>query len=271
MPAIIRIHSGAIGTNDYWVDCPVIKIGSHPNCDVVLSSPSILPHAFTIEFRNAQYFVLNKTQAALQVGGRDVPPNSKDVWRHGEHLDVGGVAKLELHLDKKDPSPKPKPILAPSIPIPVEVAKPSSDEPPSENAKTTSSGLSTKERIQMGVTAICCLGCIGLVVLKFLPQEKTTQDNAPRVTSAQIFADSKSVAETDTSYHKLIEELKAARVLRASGNFQEALRHVTHIRDVLHSRRDVQGQFSKGEEHYERLYQYVAGQVTSLQPKIAEE
>jgi len=77
MSAEIIVQSGISAGTRYWIERPVIRIGSDPQADVCLPSSRIAPHALTVEFRDGNYRVHARDRSAsVQVNGQLVEPGS---------------------------------------------------------------------------------------------------------------------------------------------------------------------------------------------------
>ena len=255
MPAIIRVTSGPGGGREHWIESPVIRIGSHPDSDLCLPNPMIAPHAITIEFRNKQYVVHNRSEQAFLVGKRSVEKQAKAVWANGEQLEFPGVAVLTLLLDR-DPSPGPKPHVAEAeLPDP---EAPDVDEGVDEEiAVAKSSGFSPKEMVQLAVTICCVLGIVVIIAFKAIPQ-KTSEKSAIDVKLSDVLEDRKKVSES--TYLTMVNEVQEAKVLKSKGDNLRAELKLTKVRAQLHERRNREGELT--EPHEKRLFDYIASELS---------
>lgn len=108
MPACIRVDSGiSVGTR-HWIDRPVLRIGSDPQCDICLPSAGLAAHALTIEFREGVYRAYNRDATVVSVGSDLVKPGGVATWHHDATLVLPGDLRLVLEVDG-DPRPAPRP------------------------------------------------------------------------------------------------------------------------------------------------------------------
>ena len=259
MPAIIRILSGPGSGREHWIDSPVMRIGSHPESDFCLPSPQIAQHAITLEFRNKQYVVLNRSEQAFRIGKRTIEKGAKDTWANSEQLEFPGVAMLTLYIDRDPaPCPKPKGNEPSSVPIPDETGE-VVDESIEIATLPTKSSFSRKEMLQLAVTIACCVGVVAILAFKAMPQ-KIDAKVENKVSLSDVLEDSRDpMAAEDKSYQVLIDELKVAGVLRSKGDKEGAVTKLQNIRSLLHEHRNAAGSFDKAYE--ENLYRLVASMI----------
>lgn len=265
MPAIIRILAGPGSGREHWIDSPVMRIGSHPDCELCLPSPEIPPHACTLEFRNKQYVLLNRSQQPFRIGNRTIEKQSKDVWSSGEQLEILGLSALTLHLDK-DPTPCPKPVNVEKRekPSPQDLLQDREEGQSESNVSNSKPGFSTKEMVQLAVTIACCLGIVAIIALKSMPQ-KAEDKIKDEIRLSDVFKDKNSAESKDDSiYQSLFVDLQEAGVMRSKGNLSAANLKLTKIRDALHQKRNSEGTFD--ELYDDRLYRYVSRILVLTKP-----
>ncbi len=108
MSANIRVESGISAGTKVWIDRPVLRIGSDPQCDVCLLSAELAPHAITLEFRDGNYRAYNRSQSPVNIGSTVVQPGANAVWQADDTLQLPGDLRLALEIDG-DPRPAPRP------------------------------------------------------------------------------------------------------------------------------------------------------------------
>jgi hypothetical protein len=255
MPAIIRVTSGPGGGREFWIESPVVRIGSHPDSDLCLPSPAIAPHAITIEFRNKQYVVHNRSEQPFLIGTQSVEKQTKAEWANGQQLEFPGIAVLTLLLDR-DPTPGAKPHSSDMEPL--VVTEPDVEEHTDEDtAVVKNSSFSPKEMIQLAVTIGCVLGIVVIIASKVIPQ-KPNEKIAKTVTFEEVLEDRKKVS--DPVFLSMINEVQEAKVLKSKGDSALAIHKLTRVRNQLHERRNGEGQLAQ--QHEQRLYDYVATQMS---------
>ena len=254
MPAIIRILSGPGTGREHWIESPVLRIGSHPDADLCIPNPAISSHAITLEFRNKQYVVHNRSEQAFFVGKRSVEKNSKATWAGGEELEFPGVAVLTLLVDR-DPSPSSKPQLHETEPTTSDNADVEEVEN-DEKAVTPSGGFSPKEMIQLAVTICCVVGIVAILAFKTIPQ-KQGDKKAETVKLEEILKDRKN--STDQAYLLMVDAVQEACVLKSKGDKVVATQKLAKVRTQLHERRDADGKLPK---ECDNLYKFVASKLS---------
>src|SRR5688572_746458 len=108
MSASIRIESGIAAGTNYWIDRPVLRIGSDPQCEICLPTADLAPHALTLEFRTGTYRAYNRGATAIFLGRTSLQPGAAGVWNDGDVLTLPGDQRLALAVDG-DPRPCPRP------------------------------------------------------------------------------------------------------------------------------------------------------------------
>ena len=97
MSAKIRIESGISAGTNYWVDRPVLRIGSDPQCEICLPSAELSPHALTLEFRGGTYRAYNRGTSAVTIGNATVQPGGVGAWAEDETAHLPGDLRLVLN------------------------------------------------------------------------------------------------------------------------------------------------------------------------------
>ena len=75
MSASIRIESGIAAGTNYWIDRPVLRIGSDPQCEICLPTAELAAHALTLEFRGGAYRAYNRASTPIFLGS-----TSRSAW-----------------------------------------------------------------------------------------------------------------------------------------------------------------------------------------------
>ncbi len=161
MPANLRVLTGLSAGALFWIERPVIRIGSDPACDVCLPSVALAKHAVTLEFRDGQYLVHNRARQPIGLDGRDLPADGKAPWRGGQSLRLSDDAELQLEIDG-DPSPSPKP---------ADLGGEDYDQDPEEQSLADESAGGSREPaeaaktvFQLAVIAFCVIGSVVLLI-----------------------------------------------------------------------------------------------------------
>src|SRR4051794_10661836 len=163
MSATIRIESGIAAGTNYWIDRPVLRVGSDPGCEICLPTADLAPHALTLEFRGGVYRAYNRGSSPISLGATTLQPGASGVWDDGDMLLLGGGQQLVLAIDG-DPRPSARPDEgaddgysdAPAI---------MTDDKSASGSAAGAKKPSSKSTIQMAIIGICVVGMGGLLLL----------------------------------------------------------------------------------------------------------
>lgn len=108
MSAHIRVESGISAGTSYWIDKPVLRVGSDPQCEICLPSADLAAHALTVEFRDGRYRTYNRGTSAVVVGSTTVPPGGVADLPADQSVQLPGDLRLVLQVNG-DPRPCPRP------------------------------------------------------------------------------------------------------------------------------------------------------------------
>lgn len=225
MSAGIRVDSGiSVGTR-YWIDRPVLRIGSDPQCDISLPSTELEPHAVTLEFREGAYRVYNRCAAPINIGTALVKPGANAPWRADETIQLPGDLRISLEIEG---DPRPSPQLASRLDdgiangdqsLPLEGA---TGEAAGEAAKKSKSSL-----IQMAIIGVCVLAVAGLLMMKKGGGETTAPDRP-------TFNDIVQASLTkDEAHRAVVRRLQYAQAALVRGNSALARQRFLKLRDQL--------------------------------------
>lgn len=106
MTARIVVQSGTSAGNVFWIQRPVIRLGSDPSMDLCLPSPGLEPHVMTIEFRSTDYRVYNRGSQPFYIAELCLSPGQSHTWLESDLLELPDGQQLAIELDV-DPSPGP--------------------------------------------------------------------------------------------------------------------------------------------------------------------
>src|ERR1700755_1119101 len=99
MSASVRVESGIAAGTNYWVDRPVLRVGSDPQCEICLPSADLSPHALTLEFRGGVYRAYNRGGDPFAVGSTMLQPGGVANWDEGTAVTLPGDLRLVLAFD----------------------------------------------------------------------------------------------------------------------------------------------------------------------------
>lgn len=255
MSASIRIESGIAAGTSYWIDRPVLRIGSDPQCEICVPSAELAPHALTLEFRSGTYRAYNRGSSPVNIGRSIVQPGTAGAWNDGDMLVLPGDLRLVLAVDGDSrPSPRPEARTDDGIDEP-EIATAGSSAATPEAAKQASS----KSMIQMLVILVCVVGTGGLLLLN----QTGGFDAAPPVNRASFEEIVRGSLKKDAAIRQLVERLQYAQSFVVRGNDEYAKLCFSDLRDQLIRRIDTMP--PEDRKDAEVIRDYVESQLGGLQ------
>jgi hypothetical protein len=255
MSAIIRVDTGISAGSRFWIDRPVLRVGSDPQCDVCLPSAELAPHALTLEFRDGNYRVYNRSASPVYVGAAIVESGTSAVWHDGETIQLPGELRVALEIDG-DPRPSARAegahddgLAVAGLPLSADVA---AADPAAETAAAKSS---SKSWLQMAVIGVCVLALVGLLTMKGGGGEKAAA--AGRPTFNQLVDEA---AKKDATHQTIIRRLQYAQAAVVRGHKKLARERFSKLRDDLVSHLDAVSGDAKTD--VERVLSYVEYQLS---------
>lgn len=165
MPARIVVSTGPSAGIRHWIEVPVLRIGSDASAHICLRSADVVGHAATLEFRNGDYRLHNKSDRTIAIDGNSVAIGTFLNWRNGQKLILSPTVELVLEVET-DPRPSPRPkkqeLVEPSQPtVQRQKGIPAPDaQETEEGAKSGNSAM-----VQLLVIVACIAGS-GLLLLR---------------------------------------------------------------------------------------------------------
>jgi hypothetical protein len=256
MSANIRIESGISAGSRFWIDRPVMRIGSDAQCDVCLLSADLAPHALTLEFRDGGYRVYNRSASPVYVGSANVESGTSATWREGETIQLPGDLRLALQVDG-DPRPTAKTddsyddgLAEAGLPI---AASDGSIETTADAAKQSGA----KSWVQLAIIGVCVLALVGLLTMKDGGGESAAA--ADRPTFKQLVDES---AKKDATHQAIIRRLQYAQAAIVRDNDRLARERFSKLRDQLLGH--VEAVDGERKADAERVLSYVEYQLGRL-------
>lgn len=108
MSASVKVLSGISSGTEYWIDRPVMRVGSDPAAEICILSADLSPHAITIEHRKGVYLVYLRSGDSARIDGQLVCAGQPAIWAPNHVLDLNGEHELLLRV-AGDPAPSAKP------------------------------------------------------------------------------------------------------------------------------------------------------------------
>lgn len=258
MSATIRVDTGISAGSRFWIDRPVLRVGSDPQCDVCLPSAELAPHALTLEFRDGNYRVYNRSASPVYVGSAIVESGTSAVWHDGETIQLPGELRVALDIDG-DPRPAARPDgtrddgrADAGLPLAAEVAA-------TDAAAAASAKSSSKSWLQLAVIGVCVVALVGLLTVKNGGEKAAA---AGRPTFNQLVDESSKKDATHQAIIRRLQFAQAAIVRYGTKNNKRARERFAKLRDALVSHVDA----VKGEQKadVERVLSYVEYQLGRL-------
>lgn len=224
----------------HWIERNVVRIGSEPSSDMVIPSPAVDAHALTVEFRQTEYRVYNRSATQVIIGGRLLESGQFMPWVDSDLLQMQSDVTLALELDS-DPRPSPAPIVdafeqlkvgLPSVNEDSGIQPTQFTQAASVLAADSQAGLG-KTALQWVVTGLCVLGCVLLLVRKQYPGNSEARIAAPRFESVV-----RAAMETeDQAVGRLIDQLQLAEAAFVRKQTLIARDRFRELHDLLKARR----------------------------------
>jgi hypothetical protein len=256
MPATIRVESGISAGTNFWIDRPVLRIGSDPQCEICLPSAELAPHALTLEFRDGNYRAYNRCAAAINIGRTSVQPGTNAVWHGDQTVQLPGDLRLVLEIDG-DPSPTSRPETRQDDGFAAVDAGPQRLEPAAATESTAKKSSGTM--VQLAVIGLCILGMAAMLTMR---GGGDTAAAANRPSFESIVRTSLASEKGDVT-RALLPRLQYAQAALVRGNGQLARRQFLRLRDQLI--RQHESLPSDDRAGVQRMLQYVEYQLGRTQ------
>lgn len=226
MPAKIVVQSGISAGATHWIPKAVVRVGSDPRAEICIPSANVQQHALTVEFRDGSYRVYNRTPASISVGSLVVLPGKSALWQDTIVLQLNGEIQLLLECDS-DPSPVPMRAAEPYAAIDDDEFHADPEPEIDATPTATSSKDNSSFMLQLGVTVLCILGCIGLLARESLKESSADRREPPS------FAAVVRNANATTTAAQLVPRLQYAEAAVVRGNRKTAKTRFGRLRDDL--------------------------------------
>lgn len=256
MSASIRVESGISAGTSFWIDRPVLRIGSDPQCDICLPTAELAPHALTLEFRGGTYRIYNRGTAPVTAGSAMIQPGANGIWNDGDSIVLPGNQQLRLAFDG-DPQPSPRPesrrdgFEIDEQAAPAGAAAGAVDEAAAK--KKSSSSM-----VQMAVIGLCVLGMAAFLTMgggdDAAKADRPTFEGIVEATLA---------ADKDDPMREFLPRLQYAQAGMVRGHRELAKQRFLKLRDQLVRQSDTLPE--KGQEGAKRMLDYVEFRLSQLQ------
>jgi len=259
MSANIRIESGIAAGTNYWIDRPVLRVGSDPQCEICLPTADLAPHALTLEFRGGSYRAYNRGSSPINLDAATLQPGASGVWEDGDMLVLPGDQRLVLAIDG-DPRPCPRPEArmddgfddAPTMSSGDQAAAAAISPEAAKKAKS-------KSLLQMAIIGLCVVGTGGLLLMSRMGGST----NAPVPNRPSFNAIVVSSLKKDETIRTYVQKLQFAQSFMVRGRFEYAKLCFTDLRDQLI--RQMDSLPSTDQKDAQVILDYVEIQLAQLQ------
>ena len=92
----ITVTTGLTAGTNYPIEKNVIRIGAGSQCDICLPVSDLEAHAATVEFRNGESVIYNRSRRLIRIGSTAVAPGERANWQLGHDLSLADRATLKL-------------------------------------------------------------------------------------------------------------------------------------------------------------------------------
>jgi hypothetical protein len=243
MSSIIHVQSGIAAGTNYWIDRPVLRIGSDPQCEICLPSADLAAHAVTLEYRAGAYKAYNRGTESFTIAEASVAPGAATEWREGQTAIQSGGLRLELEFDGDSrPCPRPERRSDDALEHEDEAGR------ATEGDASTAKGSNKKTLVQFAVIAIC-----GLAIVAFLMMPSGAAPSvANRPTFESIVKDS---LEMSGDARVLVQQLQFAQAALVRGHRELGAALFLRLRDRLIRQQDSRP--ASDREATQRILDYV--------------
>jgi hypothetical protein len=231
MSACIRIESGISAGTSYWIDRPVLRIGSDPQCEISLPTAELAGHAMTLEFRNGTYRAYNRGTSPLSVGSAVIQSGGNALWQADEAAQLPGGVRLILEVDGDPrPSPRPDSLAADSILGTGQHAELAGD---TVDTAATPQKKSSSTMVQLAVIGFCMLATVAFLTMK-------RGGGAPAAANRPTFDSivKNALEKKNGVQRKVLPRLQFAQSAVVRGNSKLAQERFASLRDQLISQID---------------------------------
>ncbi len=227
MSATIRIESGIAAGTNYWIDRPVLRVGSDPGCEICLPTADLPPHALTLEFRGGVYRAYNRGGSPISLGRTTLQTGAVAVWDDGDMLILPGGQQLVLAIDG-DPRPAPRPEAQTDTGYGYEPDI-AAGEPAAILTPEAAKKAHTKSLIQMAIIGLCVVGMGGLLLLNNMSGSAGVPA-ANRPTFNDIVVKS---LDQDETVRTFVQKMQFAQSFIVRGHYDFAKLCFAELRDQL--------------------------------------
>lgn len=230
MSARIRIESGISAGTSYWIDRPVLRIGSDPQCEICLPTAELAPHALTLEFRSGAYRAYNRGTSPVTIGGAVVQPGAAVAWGEDETVQLPGDLRLVMNIDG-DPRPCPRPETRADDGFAIDDRSTLAADAAGAASAKAGTKSSSKSLVQLAIIGTCVVATGAFLMM---PRGgETPAQNLPSFDAIVVASLNK-----DDNIRALIQQLQYAQSFLVRGHYDFARARFSMLRDRLVHEKD---------------------------------
>jgi len=256
MSASIRVESGISAGTSFWIDRPVLRIGSDPQCDICLPTAELAPHALTLEFRGGSYRVYNRGTSPVTVGSAVVQAGANGVWSDGDSIVLPGNQQLRLAFDG-DPQPSPRPESRRDDSFATDEVAPVAGAAAGVIDEAAAKKKSSSSMMQMAIIGLCVLGMGAFLTMG-------GSDDSAKVDRPTFegIVQSTLASEKDDPMREFLPRLQYAQAALVRNHSELSKERFLKLRDQLVRQTDTLPE--KGREGAKRMLDYVEYRLSQL-------
>ena len=213
MSATIQVIGGSKNGTQFWIEEPVIRIGSDPAANLVIAETA--PHALTLQYRDGRYWVLNRTSNPIMANGKTKLGTSPMSWDASETIQISKQVQLQLKI-----AGNPAPTLAPR------------KQPAGFDDGTTAKATeTTNEPTKSLIPSIAILvGCGMLIVLMLADTATSSSGAASSSSSYESIVSKLNSTDEEIILRKILQD---AMHHEKSGDYEQAVYTLIEARERL--------------------------------------
>jgi hypothetical protein len=106
---VIEVQVGPDLKQPFAIRGTITRVGSHPDCDLRLSSAYASPHLVSLECRGSDLWIHNRSEQIVTIGDRQLPDGEAAPWRPGEIARLNAWVSLRLPAAVRSDQASPRP------------------------------------------------------------------------------------------------------------------------------------------------------------------
>lgn len=249
MPATIHVTGGRSNGQRYWIEGPVIRIGSDPSANLTI--PEADAHCVTLQYRDGTYWLFNRGGEKVKISGQQGTPTAPVALAPGVMVEVARKVGLRLEVEGSPaPSPAPK-----------KASKGFGDEIPDDSE----AAVSVEKTISIAQCAI--LAFLGVLMVAMLLDTASGSDSRSQTHQRyeETMDDLQSLGQ-DAPQAQLSQLIRQARYYEVRKDYDQAMRLYQQSRDIL-TKDSLDGESPV--PFHQSAYDFICERINALQPRTS--